>query len=782
MQIRGIKYLLTIIVLAMVSGLPAQTRDKIYIHSDRTDYIAGETIWFKTYLLSAFTPGSGGTNLLIDMVDATGKQVTSGSLPVLGGIASGNIDLPVSLAQGAYQLRAYTRTRPNQQTYSSAVKTVYIFNPSRVSNTPAAGEYQCRFRPSSGHLVAGGVNLVYVTLKDPLGKAVSAEGTIHSGKNEAIGTFKTDASGKARFAISPIPGEKYTAQISFPDGVSRQFELPKTEEDKVMIEVSDVPKAKLFNVIIPEALRKGAAMSVKGFMDDNLIFEKNFVANTDHISARIPVDELPTGLFQIMVTDASKQMLGEAVTMVISDSTFIPVKFSVDSLNLKPGGRNVFSLELPQDIAGTFSVSVTDKDKTLFTAQNNIITGLLINQESKDQSFVSNASLLPAHKEQLDLAIGSADWLDQSKFTGAENPSNDSDFISIYGKIFNKGNKKPITKGDISFMYTTRDSVTSMLSAPIDKDGGFSLHQLIFEGKQLFRYSVNGNKWTDIDVSLDTTRQEDAFRLPFNKDAFVADQSVFVTEDPVKMPFVKETYTAIKADSISSTGLREVVVKSRRISPVQQVNDRYSRGVFSSLGSAKVLDLINEPTNNGGNILDFLQGQIPGLLIYSSGGNYSIQSNRQLSLTMMPPIRLFINEQQITIDYLVGIRAKDVALVKYYPPGMGGALPNVGIGGALVVYTKKPMDGGTSDFQAMSQFRFQGYMPAKDFTVDFLQKNQAIVSKRATLLWNPNLMPEEGKPVYKIRFTNTDSAKRIHIVVEGFTIDGRLLHFEKLVE
>jgi hypothetical protein len=202
------------------------------------------------------------------------------------------------------------------------------------------------------------------------------------------------------------------------------------------------------------------------------------------------------------------------------------------------------------------------------------------------------------------------------------------------------------------------------------------------------------------------------------------------------------------------------------------------------MGSAKTLDLINEPPNPGGNILDYLQGQVPGLLIsIGMNGEYSIQASRVLSLTMMPPVRLFLNEQPVTIDFYKGIRATDVALVKFYPPGMGGALPNVGIGAALVIYTKKPTDVKDSDIGAMSQFYYYGYMPVKDFTNDYLQKNASAVSHRNTIYWNPNLVPEEGQPsLYKIRFKNSETAKRMKLVVEGFTLDGRLLHFEKMIE
>ena len=512
----------------------AQTRDRIYIQSDRSGYVAGETIWLKAYLFSAFSPGSLGTNLLIDMVDESGKRILAGSLPVMGGTASGNIDLPLRIAQGIYFIRAYTKAQPSNTDYSFAVKPVYVFNPSIVKSTQIlapVSDYQCSFRPSSGNLVVGLVNLVYVSAYDLSGRPAVVEGTIVNTKNEESDVFKTDNNGKGKFAISPLPGEQYMARIRFADGTLKTYNLPKPDQNKVLIGISDLPKAKLFNVLIPEALRTGAMMHLRGFMDNNIVFEKNFSASVDHVSARIPVDELPSGLLQLVVTDSKKQKLGEANTFVLADSSIMSLQFHADTLNLSPGGKNVFSFVLPEDITGSFSVAITDYDKTLYTDENNIITGLLLNQDSHNNSFVSNSAIFNvAKKADLDMALGSTDWLDQSLYAGTNSVINDSDFIAIRGKIFNKGNRKPLTKGDITFMYTTRDSVTSMLTSPMAKDGSFSLRQLIFEGKQVFRYSVNGNKWDEIDMSLDTTKPEDVLRLPFNRSGMMVDRTVFADE------------------------------------------------------------------------------------------------------------------------------------------------------------------------------------------------------------------------------------------------------------
>lgn len=774
------KLMLVVALLVTVSTASAQLHERIYIQSDRNSFVAGETVWFKVYLLNSLMPGSTSTNLLLDLVDESGKRISSGSLPIFGATASGSIDLPLTLPQGIYFLRVYTNTKPDKNKYFSATRILYVFNPSGKA-APVAAEPTCIFHPSSGNLVVGIANTIYVETRDPLGKPALTEGKIVNAKGEEMAVFTTDANGRAKFALLPGAGEEYTAHVRYAGGTVTKVSLPRPDETKVLLSVWEAPKARQFNVFIPENLRDGAAMSIKGYMDENLIFEKKFVANTAQVNARIPVDELPTGLLQLTVVNARQQKLAEAASLIMADSAFVPVAFTADTLSLSPNGKNVFTVTMPAGIAGSFSVSITDKDKTIYTEENNIATGLLLNQDSKDHAFISSANLsggIP--KEQLDLLIGTTAWRDQSVAATDTVINYDSAYITIKGKVLNKGNSKPLTKGDLSFTYTTRDSVTNMLPASIEKDGSFSLPQLIFEGNQLFRYSLNGDKWIELALNMDTSKPEDRFPLPFRKKDLTINKSLFADEE--KMAVVKEMHTILLSDSISSTGLREVTVTARKVPPKQQVNDRYTSGLFRSMGSAKTLDLINDPPSPAYNILDHLQGQIAGLMISSGGGNYTIQVNRQLSLTLMPEVRLFLNEMPTTIDFLKGIRATDVALVKYYPPGMGGGIPTVGIGAALVVYTKKPADGGTQMIGAMSQFKYPGYLLTKDFVNDYLQKNTLGVGRRNTVYWNPNLFPEEGGTIYKIRFTNSETAKKLKLVMEGVASDGRLLHFEKILE
>ncbi len=773
---------LVLIFLFINKGIGfCQTRDRIYLQTDRSAYVAGEIIWFKSYLFSALTPGSLGTNLFIDLIDESGKQIHQGKVPILGGVAAGNLKLPLTLAQGVFFIRAYTKAKPSPTEYSYTQKTVYVFNPQQKSPNAASinEKLTCKFFPSSGNIVAGMVNLVYLQMKYTSGNVFEGEGTIINSKKEEVAGFKTDKQGNASFAISPELGELYQAIVTIPGGSKKDFALPPAQDNKVYITINNINAAKQCNLVLPASLKGASGLMLRGFMDDNLILEKQVNTASGQYSIKIPTAELPTGLLQMQVTDAQKQILGTAHSLVIADSSFLQISLVADTLNTIPIGKNVFHFTVPENIAGSFSVSVSDEDKWVYTKEDNIINGLLLNQDSKTKSYISS-EIIPAilDKEKFALEMGTTEWRDQSLHAGESLTLNDSGYIAIQGKLFDQDTKKPINKGDLVIMYTNKDSASSFLGSTVAEDGSFKVDQLIFEGKQEFRYTLNGNKWKLLGVSIDTA--DLYMSMPFSSQDQLINRSILV--DEVKLQQAKETLTNLRSDSISATGLKEVVVKSRVVPPKQQVNDRYTRGVFNGMSTAKVLDLINNPTTDGGNVLDFLQGEIAGLLITISGNDYRIETNRQISFSLMPPVRLFLDEFPTTIDFLKGVRAKDVALVKYYPPGMGGALPGVGIGAALVVYTRKYSDASKDAISSMSNFSVNGYMPSLDFTNDYINTSSLGISNRNTIYWNPNLYPEENKPEFYIRFNNNQSAKRFHVVVEGFTTDGRLVHLEKVLE
>ena len=99
--------ILSIFQYANISG---QDTYLIYLHTDRSYYLPGESVLFKAYILDDTNNRSHQINdtLHVALMDQEELEVSSGIFPVNNSLITGNIELPVSLTEGNYILIAYT--------------------------------------------------------------------------------------------------------------------------------------------------------------------------------------------------------------------------------------------------------------------------------------------------------------------------------------------------------------------------------------------------------------------------------------------------------------------------------------------------------------------------------------------------------------------------------------------------------------------------------------------------------------------------------------------------
>jgi hypothetical protein len=90
-------------------------RETIYIHTDRTVYIAGEKMYFKLYLLDAETQRRSEISKVgyVALRAANQQPTLKFRIKIDTGTASGSILLPDTLASGIYQIVAFTSLMKN---------------------------------------------------------------------------------------------------------------------------------------------------------------------------------------------------------------------------------------------------------------------------------------------------------------------------------------------------------------------------------------------------------------------------------------------------------------------------------------------------------------------------------------------------------------------------------------------------------------------------------------------------------------------------------------------
>ena len=105
-----------------------------------------------------------------------------------------------------------------------------------------------------------------------------------------------------------------------------------------------------------------------------------------------------------------------------------------------------------------------------------------------------------------------------------------------------------------------------------------------------------------------------------------------------------------------------------------------------------------------------------------------------------------------------------------------------GVGGVLAVYTRKDADMNNMMQHAADLHTYNGYTISKEFYApDYSVTKPVVPDNRITLDWRPTILINNIDPSIPFRFYNNDRTKNFKIVVEGMTIDGKMLHLEEIV-
>jgi hypothetical protein len=89
--------------------------EKLYLQTDKPTYLAGDTLWFKAYLLNAsfLTYSNKSGVLYLELSNDSNRLIQRVMVPVNGGMASGYIGLDADMTQGGYTLTGYTNWMRN---------------------------------------------------------------------------------------------------------------------------------------------------------------------------------------------------------------------------------------------------------------------------------------------------------------------------------------------------------------------------------------------------------------------------------------------------------------------------------------------------------------------------------------------------------------------------------------------------------------------------------------------------------------------------------------------
>jgi hypothetical protein len=192
--------------------------EKLFVHTDKSFYLAGEIIWFKVYDVdgSSHMPMEVSKLAYVEIVNAEQKPLLQAKIALIHGSGQGSFFLPVSAASGSYTLRAYTNWMKNFSAdyfFSKNITIVNVFKKLPAQSSRKQGGYDIQFFPEGGNLVNGLESKVGFRVVDASGKGVNFRGTLVDQNNNTVASFQPLVFGLGHFSFTPVRNASYKAII-----------------------------------------------------------------------------------------------------------------------------------------------------------------------------------------------------------------------------------------------------------------------------------------------------------------------------------------------------------------------------------------------------------------------------------------------------------------------------------------------------------------------------------------------------------------------------------------
>lgn len=284
--------------------------EKIFAHTDKNFYLAGEIVWFKLYVVN------GDDNKLIDLskvayveiLDKDQRSVLQGKISLENGTGNGSLYIPLSFNSGVYKLRAYTNWMKNFDAAYYYEKPITIVNSVKNSNKQAVASknYDLQFFPEGGNLVQGLQSKVAFKIVDQSGKGLDCKGFVVNKNNDTVATFQPLKFGIGNFVFTPAAGDNYKAIVKLPDTIFTR-ELPAPVEWGYVLKVSSTGSQLRVNV-------------TTNIRPDNVVY---LFVHTRQISKIAEKGTLVNGAAEFTI---DKSKLGDGISQItIFDRSNLPV-------------------------------------------------------------------------------------------------------------------------------------------------------------------------------------------------------------------------------------------------------------------------------------------------------------------------------------------------------------------------------------------------------------------------------------------------------------------------
>ncbi|MCD1117744.1 hypothetical protein [Chryseobacterium turcicum] len=765
-------------------------QENIYILTDKDLYLSGETLWFNAMVFRNFTISELSTNFFIELYDKNKKQILRKRFPIFNGVVQGSFQIPESLSEDIYFVRAYTPMMSNLSEDFQYLKQIPIYNPSSPKKLVAekSSSWSATVHPEGNTFIVGNQSKITVRLHNIGTPPSQWEGYVieKDHPEKKIATFKGLDENVGVFSLSPEKDKIYEAVITDNNGLQKSVVLPKALEKGVSLQV--ISEKDNIKYRIKNSGENIPYYTVIGSIGDQLVYKAKVNQLKDSFQA-IPTNQLINGVLQLTVFDDKENVLVSRMCFIMPQHlNMVAPEVKPEVISAEKRALNSLEIKPLKDIIN-YSVTVFDPEFKKSLQDENLLSSLWLTSVIKSkidrpaQYFTEKRNT-----EALDALLISEQWKSFNwKEIIAENYptiiNNPSKYISYKGRV--TFNAKPAPQQNLIMFIEGGKSESEVFQVETDSNGEFFFDNMLFEKPIKVTYQLNGanaamKSRTNVYVNPANTFIPLKKELPSIEGYQLVDRASDLSQ-PVEITKIVASQKAKKEYDEKIITIEEVKLKAKKKNLTTELNNKLSSALYRSM-SETVFDFVNENQSlSSQNILQWLQGRAAGLTI-----NY--ENGIPTPYIRQAKANVYLDEMLTDASTLTGLSSDNIAMVKIIKDGAIGM--SGGGGGGVLIYTKrgdtKPVTkaNSLSEMVNLNFFVMEGYNQSEEYPdSDYGNSELSKISNdyRPVLYWNPNMEIDSDTPA-KVDFYNNDTAKKFRFLIMGFDAEKYTpVYYEKLL-
>jgi hypothetical protein len=802
-------------------------REKVYLHTDKSYYNSGDDLWFKVYLVDAYSnrPEALSNIVHVNLINVSGALVLSRMVRINEGCGIGDFKLPDNLIIGEYTIRAYTNFMRNFNDSCFFRKKIFVNSSwtNKIANQKVIEDVSpkstiepkpdVQFFPEGGYMVDGFLNRIGFKAVGFNGKGIEISGSIIDNSEEKIVDFKTTNLGLGMIKFAPMKDKTYRARIVY-NNMEYIYNLPMALTSGALMQVTEEPDA--YSILIHSTLVNGVKnFKFVGKQKNRVVNGSELTSELEGAKFKISKSLLEQGIAQFTLYDNNNVPLCERLVFVEKEDSINKVRLYTPRTNY--GKRELIELEISpeqvknQSLNANMSLAVTDISGTETDQFGfDIKSYLLLNSDLRgeiEQPGYYFYSDDPQRKQVLDLLMMTQGWrqfiLNDTLNTNTSPKFPHETAISLEGDVKRFSSKGKPAKAQVSLIYPNQGEVVTG-NVVTDDRGHFAFENLDFADGTSIMLQAKTYK----------ERKEKSIDHP-NTNYYIVMDSLVVPKEPIRGTISPASDKSQEQNSPSSQTtaeepeiafqtqkgdilIEEVKVAAKKI-------DRFAeKRILYTIPSINLDFKEIRKKGDYGNVFQALRGRLAGVRILGDmnnpmiimRGNGTLGFQNGAVVTNNSVINASPNTDPLFLldgfptqkEVILNIPLSQIDFVDVLKGGQAAIYGSQGINGILAVYTLRPNDVldktkvGSSD-KCILKFNSPGYSIARKFYEPVYESTNSVQDKpdnRSTIYWNP-MIELKNQDKIDVAFYSADLPTTYKITLEGITSEGGIIKSEKFI-